>query len=1410
MEVWIMKKFRCALSLMLTLVLLVQCLSPAAAAANLTKGTERSLDEIKSDLYAYYSTDENEVEEASPAEPLPAEAVGASDPAPAEAPVLAEEAEPMVLFSVTGTDFRYEVLSEGTCSITGYTGSDTEVVIPSQIDGYSVVRISANAFYNNQSITSVTIPEGVYEIRFYAFSRCSALKTVVLPDSLEAIGYEAFAHCTSLETINYPKSLNDIPGNTSNYSSGSIFVGCTSLTHITVPEGVTFLPDKVFNSASYLRSVTLPSTLTSIGNNAFIYSGITSITIPDSVTTIGANAFAGCGSLQSVQIGTSQSNLTVISSGCFQNCTALKDVTLPAGLTEVAFYAFRGCSALESLVLPDSLATIGYEAFAHCTSLETVNYPKSLSSIPGNTTTYSSGCIFGGCKSLSQITVPEGVTFLPDGVFKSCNYLRSVILPSTLTKIGNDAFVNSGITSITIPDSVTTIGSSAFSSCGNLRWAVLPTTLTTIGSNAFVSCGSLQSVRIDGTETSLKTISESCFSNCTSLKEVPFAWGLKTIGEYAFKNCTSLGAITLPDSLTTISAYAFMDCTNLELEAFPATLKSIGSGAFLECRSLKRLHVPNSVTSIQPNAFLRASNVEFLCSAFSYAASFAIDQGIPMVDTEEPAPANTFLDRQQCSYRINGDGLSAAGTLNMVANYNFNSGQQCTNAKLTFNLPTSLTMIENTLTVNGTLCTNYEITDTSLTVPVQATSGTVRFTFKPKTYDRFTAYCKINFKNGSQSYSEVLGSVYQELPTLTLSCPAETAHDPVTVTGVTTPGNEVTLTVNGTEAMTVKANKAGNFSADLPLSQPKQGDTLSIGATAAGPAGQILSTTRETTFDDHAPELTLFEMTYRGSTINLLSEERPSLVWWYIRNQPTSFGFKAKLRQYDDVVSVYITSSRNNVKKYMPATWSESEQAYVASGSFEGTDPSYMPGRVGVEIVRDHGTVSFLSKLDDLLQEYKIPEGWKDSDCTINSNTEDSSDYYVDIPDEGKDDYALRYRTNKSTKANYTEADAIADGYTKVTDDEGNVRYIRETATPSGMSVSTISDIGNGAAEICDILIDCYTVVLEEGQKVYAPLDTLSTGMDILGVLVAYNDLMKDAVALDKLQTHIKNSDASDSNKAVATKKVYQAQTVNMVAFFLKLGLVVAGSAAIAVGTGPLGIVTAANLLLMNGVIDMYKEFFLEVLHESALKWLIDPSGYIYDLETKRRIHGATVTVFWIPCEEPDESYWNNKPTEDEYGTKWNAAEYSMCNPVTTNDLGQYGWDVPEGWWRVCCEAPGYETVWSEWLPVPPPQLEVNLGMTRTAPAFTLELTDSTASSATVCLTNTCCYESNAQVFLAAYNSAGKMIALNVIEEVPAVSGSTSMTISCNAREVISSVKLFAADSLTRPFITPLEIEFAQ
>lgn len=149
---------------------------------------------------------------------------------------------------------------ETTGTITGYVESDTVVVIPSKINGFTVETIGHGAF-ERSAVTSVTIPDSVTAIHDRAFANCSHLTNISIPNSVTSIGFSAFEHCTSLKSITLPSSLRSI--------SEALFFCCSQLTTIHIPDSVLSIQDYAFENCISLETIQIPVSVTSIGVYAF-------------------------------------------------------------------------------------------------------------------------------------------------------------------------------------------------------------------------------------------------------------------------------------------------------------------------------------------------------------------------------------------------------------------------------------------------------------------------------------------------------------------------------------------------------------------------------------------------------------------------------------------------------------------------------------------------------------------------------------------------------------------------------------------------------------------------------------------------------------------------------------------------------------------------------------------------------------------------------------------------------------------------------------------------------------------------------------------------------------------------------------------------------------------------------------
>ena len=385
------------------------------------------------------------------------------------------------------------------------------------------------------------------------------------------------------------------------------FSWCKSLQSVTIPNSVTSIGDGVFSWCESLQSVTIPNSVRNIGNNAFFGCNIcfficnstyfqnddvclfnkdkTAIVsrikdcvnyiIPNSVTSIGDKAFSGCRSLQSVTIPNSVKS---IGDGAFIGCESLQSITIPNSVTSIGDDAFRGCESLQSITIPNSVTNIGDTAFWSCKSLQSVTIPNSVTSI-GN---YA----FNDCESLQSVTIPNSVTSIGDRAFRSCESLQSITIPNSVTSIGDGAFSGcKSLQSVTIPNSVTSIGDEAFGGCKSLQSVTIPNSVRNIGNNAFYGCN-------------------ICFFICNSTyfqnDDVCLFNKDKTAIVSRIKDCVNY---IIPNSVTYIGDYAFGGCKSLQSITIPNSVTSIGDCAFSLCKSLQSITIPNSVTSIGDGAF---------------------------------------------------------------------------------------------------------------------------------------------------------------------------------------------------------------------------------------------------------------------------------------------------------------------------------------------------------------------------------------------------------------------------------------------------------------------------------------------------------------------------------------------------------------------------------------------------------------------------------------------------------------------------------------------------------------------------------------------------------------------------------------------------------------------------------------
>ena len=438
--------------------------------------------------------------------------------------------------------------------ITGYIGLYKDIILPESIVGSKVRAIGEYAFANNDRIKSVMISKNVTKIEPFAFAN-SSIETIYLPDTITEIGEGAFYNCKNLKTIVLPENLKIV--------DNSLFSQCENLTNVVLPSKATTIGANVFDNCKSL----------------------TSIHIPQNVNTINTPLFSGCDSLQSIEVDAHNSNFASTNDNKMlldkRNYVilALPGAQIPAGIEGIKSSAFYNISDEQIIIIPSSVNAIESNAFYNCNNFiyyfESDTMPAGVDrdwntnynaivifgyTNPNNNLNFvlnddQSGYIVSKSDAVtvnSKIVIPysyqgKPVVAIADNGFEGLTNLQTIVIPHTITSIGDYAFKNSNITSLSLTKNVTDIGVGITNGCKNL-------TDINISNNYYSSQDGLLY------DISNKAIIASTNKKIINLEK--FYGDVNKIAKHAFVGLDTIG-ITIPTEITSIDAEAFVNCNNL-------------------------------------------------------------------------------------------------------------------------------------------------------------------------------------------------------------------------------------------------------------------------------------------------------------------------------------------------------------------------------------------------------------------------------------------------------------------------------------------------------------------------------------------------------------------------------------------------------------------------------------------------------------------------------------------------------------------------------------------------------------------------------------------------------------------------------------------------------------------------------
>ena len=436
--------------------------------------------------------------------------------------------------------------------VSGLSGSDITVEIPSEVNGITVTEIGKDVFKDNKNVGRL-----------------------IIPDSVTKLGYRM---CS----------------------------GCTALSEVRLPAGLTVIPDEAFDGCSSLRTVNFPDTLKEIRSDAFCGTDLTEFIAPDSLTNVWSYAFKDCAALSTVEL----KNVRSAGDGAFESCTALRSIRLSDKMTELSDHIFDGCSSLADIDMPDNPIAVSFSVFNGTAYYnEPSNWENGVLYVDGYLIAVSKDFA-----PLTEYTVKDGTIVIADDAFSGVGYsskLKKMTLPTGLYRIGQYAFSKLfSLTEINIPDTVRSIGYGAFSGTGydadtNYKngglyignWLVavnnvamtsftvqegtvgvadgkdtslfptraqkitvleLPSSLRYIGSRSFARLR-ITELRLPS---KLQTLGNGAFASCSALKTVNLGdcSGLESIGEKAFSEA-AISEITIPESVVSVGELVFNNNT---------------------------------------------------------------------------------------------------------------------------------------------------------------------------------------------------------------------------------------------------------------------------------------------------------------------------------------------------------------------------------------------------------------------------------------------------------------------------------------------------------------------------------------------------------------------------------------------------------------------------------------------------------------------------------------------------------------------------------------------------------------------------------------------------------------------------------------------------------------------------------
>lgn len=710
--------------------------------------------------------------------------------------------------------------------------------------------------------------------------------------------------------------------------------------------------------------------------------------------------------------------------------------------------------------------------------------------------------------------------------------------------------------------------------------------------------------------------------------------------------------------------------------------------------------------------------------------------------SEVNIPTIPFFDAEAMLYTGGNTSFTVNKTQIAIGNYVTLRGEigfadeysnQVSEVKLIVDIPSSCSFVDNSVMIGNAVYTGYSIRNNQLIVPLSESLEAVRFCIIPSESGNYSPNAFVEFIIDGETKRQPIGTAAFAAEGLSIIVPSVTAQETIPVRGVSTPRSFIKIYDNGELIGETIALANGTWTKLCPLYKPYALSTHSIHAEINTPIGLSMETEiKDVTHNVTAIEISkvsMYNTAHTSSSLDLyeyvtvfdfLSPAEKGGIYWYWPNYPDfTFTIEFTINDPELVTDVELNVLLSNGEVViLPTAFDDDKQIWVATGKFPNShalpinvDVEYQ--RKPVELIMENDTV------DELFNEVI-----NDVEITNERNILNKEDHIRNILYIDNDTYYIDYCILSSDNKNDLRETIKDYGFSE--DDDGRL-FIKNNSliiiTDKNNTIRVLSLIEQGENAILDrIMSYAERANLVKGwfsgwfaSKSSRQIKT-ETRINELCSCGNLDDYLKEVTLCPDIQTSIRGKLRIQYALLGVLPPLLVYQTTDEIK----------------------GMLTNPDIIedlddIIEGYPEKTKSAIREIIRLESIVYgtknpcndsdfphlpadfVLDPSGFVYETVTSNRLQGVTAGVY--------QKTWE----EDMYGdlhekiNLWRAEEYAQANPVLTNTYGEYAWDVPEGEWQVKFEKEGYETTYSDWLPVPPPQLNINIPMRQATPPYVNE-----------------------------------------------------------------------------------------